>query len=370
VVWLEPGSPVTPAEVEQVARATLPVAEIYREWSFGEWTGADGTADPDAMPGWPNVLVPEEKICPYWDRAGALSQAEQRVAAQDPRCAGSSYEDFAPDIWVVVDDGTTLPALTGGDPADLAAAAQVLRDGGAVVSNERFLTGSGEVIVGLVDDAGRPLSEHAFTVPGYLLTSGTGAPAVISHEVARTLGWELERGSVLATTERMPSQAEEDAFIAALAELGLAEGFGHIAGRPFGSAGQTALVLLAIAAGLVALGAAAIATGLAAADRRGDLSTLGAVGASPRVRRLLSLNQSGVVAGLGTVLGLAAGLGASVAVLVGMNQQYDGVWPVEPQIPITVPWLHLVGLLAVPVVAMLGAGLLTRSRLPIERRLA
>ena len=38
--------------------------------------------------------------------------------------------------------------------------------------------------------------------------------------------------------------------------------------------------------------------------------------------------------------------------------------------PITVPWLNVgLALLAVPVVAMLGAGLLTRSRFPIERRL-
>jgi putative ABC transport system permease protein len=34
-----------------------------------------------------------------------------------------------------------------------------------------------------------------------------------------------------------------------------------------------------------------------------------------------------------------------------------------------VPWLNLgVSVVAVPLVAMIGAGLLTRSRLPIERR--
>ncbi len=38
--------------------------------------------------------------------------------------------------------------------------------------------------------------------------------------------------------------------------------------------------------------------------------------------------------------------------------------------PIVLPWLSLaVGLLVVPAIAMLGAGTLTRSRLPIERRL-
>jgi putative ABC transport system permease protein len=35
-----------------------------------------------------------------------------------------------------------------------------------------------------------------------------------------------------------------------------------------------------------------------------------------------------------------------------------------------VPWLNVgIALLVVPLIAMLGAGLLTRSRLPIERRL-
>jgi putative ABC transport system permease protein len=53
-----------------------------------------------------------------------------------------------------------------------------------------------------------------------------------------------------------------------------------------------------------------------------------------------------------------------------MNRRIAGTWPVEPPYQLLVPWpTLLVVLLAVPAVAMLGAGLLTRSRLPIERRL-
>jgi putative ABC transport system permease protein len=127
--------------------------------------------------------------------------------------------------------------------------------------------------------------------------------------------------------------------------------------------------VLAAVAGLITLGAAAIATGLAATDGRADLSTLAAVGASPRVRRGLSLSQSGVIAGLGSVLGGAAGLGASVAVLLALNRGAADVWPAPTPYPVAIPWLNVaVALLVVPVVAMLGAGLLTRSRLPIERR--
>jgi putative ABC transport system permease protein len=44
------------------------------------------------------------------------------------------------------------------------------------------------------------------------------------------------------------------------------------------------------------------------------------------------------------------------------------VWPIPADMPMVVPWLQLGIAVIVPVVAMVGAGLLTRSRLPIERR--
>jgi hypothetical protein len=48
----------------------------------------------------------------------------------------------------------------------------------------------------------------------------------------------------------------------------------------------------------------------------------------------------------------------------------SGLRPAPTPYPITLPWLNVgIALLVVPVVAMLGAGLLTHSRLPIERRL-
>ena len=93
-------------------------------------------------------------------------------------------------------------------------------------------------------------------------------------------------------------------------------------------------------------------------------------GAIPeRVRRALSLSQSGVIAGLGSLIGTVAGLGASVAVLAALNQGYAQVWPAPTPYPLSVPWLNVgTALVVVPAIAMLGAGLLTRSRLPIERR--
>ena len=56
-------------------------------------------------------------------------------------------------------------------------------------------------------------------------------------------------------------------------------------------------------------------------------------------------------------------------VLAADNRNLRDVWPVPTPYPIAVPWLNVgVALIVVPVVAMLGAGLLTRARLPIERR--
>src|SRR5262245_56765794 len=51
------------------------------------------------------------------------------------------------------------------------------------------------------------------------------------------------------------------------------------------------------------------------------------------------------------------------------NQRYADAWPAPTPYPIVVPGQSLaIALLIVTVVAMLGAGLFARSRLPVERR--
>jgi putative ABC transport system permease protein len=169
---------------------------------------------------------------------------------------------------------------------------------------------------------------------------------------------------VLADTSRMPTQEELDRAEAAF------NGSYYINLERGTQSDTTFLLTLAIVTAIITLAAAAIATGLAAADSRADLATLGAVGASPRVRRTMSLSQAGVIAGLGSLLGVIAGLGASMLVLFSLNQRWASTWPTPYLYSIKVPWLNVaIALVVVPLIAMLGAGLLTRSRLPIERRL-
>jgi putative ABC transport system permease protein len=244
-----------------------------------------------------------------------------------------------------------------------------------VVADSRYLVdGKVTLTVQRVDNAKsgqtpqKVVEQQRITVPGYLRTTGIRLPSLIlSPGAVATAKLAVKPAGLVAATARMPTQAEQDRF-GALLQAVTKDQYSMVE-RGATSTQDPTLLILALAAGVVTLGAAGIATGLAAADGRRDLSTLAAVGASPRVRRALSLSQSGVIAGLGSVLGVLAGLGAAFAVLSALNQAWAERWPAPQPYPLTVPWQALGIMLAVPLVAMLGAGLLTRSRLPIERRL-
>ncbi|WP_030164549.1 ABC transporter permease [Spirillospora albida] len=148
--------------------------------------------------------------------------------------------------------------------------------------------------------------------------------------------------------------------------------------RGFTGSASAVLLLLAAAGAVLALGGTLIATGLSAADARPDLATLAAVGARPRTRRLLMAGQAGFVAVLGCWLGLAGGLVPGIAVArpltaveeIPAQPGADGAVAAPGHGPtIDIPWqlLLLIGV-AVPLLAMLAAGLSTRSRLPVTRR--
>jgi putative ABC transport system permease protein len=238
-------------------------------------------------------------------------------------------------------------------------AAAALRAGAIVVSDARY------VDAGRVTLAVAPLDgpvDHTVTAPAFALPHHPHAPvAMLTATTATALGLGTVPFTVAASTSRMPTADEQDRLQARLGqkfEVRVDRGIQQD-GRP--------LTILAIVAGVVTL-ATALATGLAAADGRADLAALAALGTPPRMRRALSLSQAGVIAGLGSIIGTLAGLGTAIAVLITLNQATADAWPVQQPLPIIVPWLNIgTALVVVPLIAMLGAGLLTRSRLPIER---
>ncbi|MEQ4300527.1 FtsX-like permease family protein [Plantactinospora sp. B6F1] len=367
-------------EVAAVVRNTLPATEVVPVGQVACPTvDAPPTSVKAGRPVFPHcalhLRVPPDRRCPYDPNSGAvLSRTQQRAANADPRCEIATMPSRA-GYGELVAGPAAVTALTRATGEDLSRARETLAAGGVLVGDPRLVV-DGKVTIQAYDETVHgPITPEKLaqaptvSVPGYAPTTGTRLPGPIYSSAAVKAAKLADRpyGLVVAT-DRMPSQAEQDRLTAGLRDLTDQGGLGAtIERRPVTPHDPTLLILAAVA-GLVTLGAAAVATGLAAADGRGDLAILSAVGASPGVRRWLSLSQSGVIAGLGTVLGLLAGLGASAAVLFAYNQALMYQWPRDPAYPITVPWATLAVVLVVPLVAMLGTGLLTRSRLPIERR--
>jgi putative ABC transport system permease protein len=360
------GQPV-PAHAVALLRRTMPVEQVHR---IG--LPACGPAECAVRP-----RTPVAQQCPYSPEVLRRDPVpvEQRAARRDARCDGilglyRYFEDAFTDSFTLVVDPDAVGAVTGLAAGDAAEVAAALRAGKVVVDHPRYLHDGQVTLTITASDPFDKANEKTrmVTAPSYAAPSRPRAPVtLVPWRTARSIGLRAVPSIALATTGRMPTVAEEDRLQAAFGSL---TGVYVERGPRQRSNTRTLLLLLAAVAGVIALGAAAIATGLAAADGRHDLGTLAAVGASPRVRRGLSLSQSGVIAGLGSLLGAAAGLGGSVAVLLALNRGDADVWPAPTPYPIALPWRNVViALLVVPAVAMLGAGLLTPSRLPIERRL-
>ncbi|MEU1244729.1 ABC transporter permease [Micromonospora parva] len=350
----------TLAQITDAARTQFGVGAVAQVQT--PTCGAGPTGYCDVTP-----VLPLTRACP-WQPGVQLSAAQRQQARADPRCQIREADYFGGYVETGVDDGTALPLLTGVDPATTAAATAVLRAGGVVVTDPRYLhDGLVTVRVGDVGaEPNRPITVR--DLPGYALPRATGQPRLLlSAAAARQLDltWS-PTGWVIGTTTP-PDEEQQARFTAAIRPFGTFSLMVEYGGAPRDV--SPLLLLLAAAAGLITVGAAGIATALAAAEGRAELTTLAAVGAAPAVRRLLAICQAGVIAGLGSVLGIVAGLGTAAIVLVSVNRQYATDWPVSDPYPFLVPWPALGILVLVPVVAMLGAGLFTRARLPIERRL-
>jgi putative ABC transport system permease protein len=324
--------------------------------------------------------LPAPLACPFSQSNGPLTDEQEAQALADSRCQTPAFSFGNLPFTTVVGNGDNLATLSQPSEDDVRAAAQVLAAGGAVVSDPRLVhDGTITLELGGNADDGDANGEKIFktaNVPGYALRSGVEvgqgvAPegmqrTYLSPAAVAALGLDTVPEGFVIATGRMPDQAAQDKLAASVAEL---PGGGYATvetGPPTGT--PTEALILAAAAILVALGATFVATGLAAADGRRDLSTLAAIGAAPSVRRVLTLSQSGVIAGLGSVLGTVAGLGSGWAILAAYNRQFAGSWPREIGYPFAVPGVVLLLLVSIPVIAMLGTGLLTRARLPIERR--
>lgn len=302
-----------------------------------------GEAAPgEAAPDWAEAARVVEEVLPS---ANAVPYRMADVLPLMPQ------RFLRPWVWSIVDDGSALDAFTGADPGDLAAARRMLAGGGVVVTDPEAAVDGYVTIL---------LNEQPITLPAYVLTSGVPGVSLV---LPPSLGIPTQAQGLIVQTAVPPSQEQEDALRIRLAELSPAIQV-QIERGPEPSTSPIELVL-ALAAVAIALGATGIATGLAVADSRPELATLAAVGAHPALRRKLSLSQAGLISGLGAALGTLTGLGTAGALIIATNQLASSF---DAPVPFVVPWTTIAVVVAAPLLAMAGAGLLTRSGLPIERR--
>jgi putative ABC transport system permease protein len=206
-------------------------------------------------------------------------------------------------------------------------------------------------------------------LPAAALPADAYQAAILSEAAAARADRPVGPAGAVVRTASMPTTQQQDRARAAIQALGVQGGDVYV---ERGHVSDYGIGLLALAAGsaLLVLGASGIATGLAAADGRADLSTLASVGATPGMRRRLAGAQSLVTAGLGTALGIVAGLVPAIGLIRAINAPVDG-FRRTPPFPLVIPWETLaVTAFVVPLLAVLAAVLLTRSRLPLVRRLA
>lgn len=350
-------------EIRTAVESTLPVTDTHLIRQLGTPDASDGCPREGCL--WVEVVVPRQNRCPL--ELVKLPEAEVEAQAEkhrsDPRCLSSySVSRFGGEP---VGDATLYTALTGDGGA---AAREVLVAGGAVVSNPLAIL-DGRVTLRLhyeeaVDPA--PRRSRRISLPAVPAGGGVSFAVFLSPAAAERTGGPVTPAGLLFETSRVPTEQEEDAAAAALARSGAPDVAIDV---ERGYRGDVALGLLALVIGsaVVALGAAGIATGLAAADGVPDLATLAAVGAAPRTRRWLAAAQAGVIAGLGTLLGVAAGFVPGIAAVKAEGPIDYGGGPVEQLL--VVPWSSVgATLLVVPLLAVLCGWLFTRSRLPMVRR--
>ncbi|GAB3222828.1 hypothetical protein GCM10027447_09970 [Glycomyces halotolerans] len=390
-VWADPaGAPpdldAAFTEAEQVLERHLEDLEVERIglYAFGE---PCGRADEDTETRCHAELVrPEENRCVYWsmeqDGTEEAAAAAIEAARNDPRCDEKlsnmgAHSDAVP----ASTDPEIVAAYTELEGEDLQEAVDHLESGGILVSDKWAITDDGTAVIEVTKETwrhdgseGEDREVTSFEFPAMEVDHGLlGLDQYMpGPEAAERLGMTTSEWNqrYLLDSSTEATRAVQEAIAADL-QLRAVDGI-WVSFRvtdytdPF-----TFYFMLAIAAlcGIIALGATAVSTGLIVAESRKDMTTLGAVGAEPSVRKRFAMWQTVVIALLGAGLGTVAGLIGYALIREALNRDLSTSYPFETLYGWELPWANFgISLLVVPLVAALGALLFTRARLPSERR--
>jgi putative ABC transport system permease protein len=330
-------SKLNPANVADALRSTLPGARVIQlRTPFG------GCPDPNACP------------------TASIDLGQGVTTYPNLR-----YGFIQP---MLLDDGTDVQTLLG---ATAPSAVAALRRGEAVATDPS-LVHNGKLSLDISqpssDPNGTP-NDRIVKVAAVVVDVGPAyVQTMLPPALASRLGLTPTSYGILAAAAHRPTEHERQAADGALAKID--PDLKLYVETGYHNSKLWMMLMLVAAAAVIAVGATMIATALSNVDSRPDLTTLGAVGAAPRTRRLLSMSRAGVIAAIGTLLGALAGFVPSFA---WIHSQQNAAQYLSPdgaivRLHFIVPWLPFVlTVVVVPLVAMLIAGVFSRSRLPSER---
>lgn len=278
--------------------------------------------------------------------------------------------------------------IVAATPDDLAvvygldrAARDTLAQGGVLVSHAHLAPGGRIAVVeGRIDqdDTGqavawkgevkrRELPARVVEVDEFM-NMGAGV-VFMTPETARSLGATLVTSRYIVSSPtgeitREQQTALTDALALPFAEQVYVE-------RGYQSPIRAALLIAFISVTLLILVATLTSTALSMGEARRDLATLAAVGAPDGIRRRISGVQAGMLAVVGTVLGLIVGAVPGAALSWVTTARFDSDGSLLTGGYVLVPWLLIgLALVAVPLLAGLLAALFVRVRPDLTQRLS
>ena len=264
----------------------------------------------------------------------------------------------------LVAEPDALPALgyrlDAEQRAVLNAGGVLLPDAGLVRAGHATLTTFADDGIAFTDVRARVVRAASMTPLGVMTK---GKPVVVFTPAgAKALGVSWTRSGGVLSAGTPISTATQDRWEESV--RGITQEIHVYTERGFVMSSTLPLLGLAGVAVLIVLIGTLTATGLALADSKPDLTTLAAVGARPRTRRVMAAAQALVIGLLGAVTGVAVGFLPGIAAAYPLTST-NGQPPI-----IAIPWLLLLAVaVAVPALAAAAAGAGVRSRLPLTRRL-
>ncbi|THV31264.1 FtsX-like permease family protein [Glycomyces paridis] len=374
--------PVLHRHLEDLEVVELP---LYTGWQACGVKEEDPGQDAECT--W-TVTRPEEHRCPYWEAIGdgsdeATVRAAVEDARKDPVCNEGQedtgqYTDGVP----ATTDRQIVANYTELEGEELDDAVALLKAGGVLVSDPLAITDEGTVVLErsltVWDESGSEVTSEpvtlelpAMAVAGHLLGTSELFLSPAAAEQMELVSSLWQREYLLKTSTEVDASVVE----AIKAELGDDVLDGTVwtdvwvtdYTDPF-----TRYLVLAVTGlcALIALGATAVSTGLIIAEQRQDMTTLGAVGAAPTLRKRFAMWQTVMIALFGAGLGTLAGVVGYALLREALNNPLKFRYPFETLYGWELPWASIgITVLAVPVVAAIGALVFTRARLPSERRM-